>query len=276
MKYTESLKRGLSTGSVEPEYWKKLKAIGIDCIEMSCTYEKYMDILDFPNKAETYAKNARLAELDIWSIHLPFSQMYDISIADEMLRDKIIQTNKLLIEAAGHIGIKTAVLHPSSEPIADCDRARRMHLSREAIVYLKDVADKAGIVLAIENLPRTCLCNTASEMIELLKGTGATAVFDTNHSLKQDNISFLNELTDAGIPIQSLHISDYDFVNERHRLPGLGINDWNGILKVLESVHYCGPLMYEIAFNSSDNDPRYNVTLEMLEHNMNDLVIGNL
>lgn len=276
MKYAQKLKKGLSVKSLELEYWKELRAAGIDCIELSFDFSTYMDTLDFPNKAEIYAKNAADAGLEIWSIHLPFSRDYDISSTDQLKREKILEANKQLIEAAGRIGIKTAVLHPSSEPIGDEARKERMCLSRAGIEYLKEVADRAGVVLAVENLPRTCLCNKASEMVELLSGTGASVVFDTNHSLEQDNISFLSELVGAGLSIRSLHISDYDFVDERHRLPGLGINDWSGILSTLERAEYSGPLLYEITFIPRDNDPKYTVTLDSLKENMAKLAAGEL
>ena len=276
MKYAQKLKKGLSVKSAELEYWKNLKAAGIDCIELSFDYNTYMGTLDFPSKAELYGKNAALAGLEIWSIHLPFSREYDISSTNTEHREKTIRANALLIQAAGRIGIKTAVLHPSSEPIDDASRAERIRRSREAILYLRDVADKAGVVLAVENLPRTCLCNRASEMAELLSGTGAKVVFDTNHSLIQDNLSFIHELFDSGLEIWSLHISDYDFIDERHRLPGLGINDWNGILRALGQANYRGPLLYEIAFSPRDNDPRYAVTLDILSENMKKLAEGAL
>lgn len=279
MKYAETLKKGTSTAfrpTVELEDWKQFKAAGIDCIELSFSYEFYMETIDFPKNAEKYAQRAKEAGIELWSIHLPFSPKYDISNENPEDREATIRANQLLIEAAGRIGIKTAVLHPSSEPIEKERRAERFRLSREGIFYLKEVADRAGVVLAVENLPRTCLCNKAPEMIELLRGTGATVVFDTNHSLFQENVSFMNELLDAGLKIRTLHISDYDFVDERHRLPGLGINNWNGILDVLEKAGYNGPLMYEVPSKSRDSDPKYMVSLEMLASNMKDLASGKL
>ena len=279
MKYAETLKKGTSTAfrsTVEPEDWKQFKAAGIDCIELSFNYEFYMETINFPKNAEKYAERAKEAGIELWSIHLPFSPKYDISSENPEDREEIIRANELLIEAAGRIGIKTAVLHPSSEPIDKERRAERFRLSREGILYLKKVADRAGVVLAVENLPRTCLCNKAPEMIELLKGTGATVVFDTNHSLFQDNISFMNALLDAGLKIRTLHISDYDFVDERHRLPGTGVNNWKEFLNILEKAGYDGPLMYEVVSRARDGDPKYDVTLEKLANNMKDLASGKL
>ena len=276
MTYAQQRKLGSSScffRSLEVEDLKAVKAAGINCIELSYRYEEYLEVLDFPNRAEEYAKNAALAGLGIWSIHLPFSRQWDISSTDAEIRNQIIETNKRLIQAAGRIGIQTAVLHPSSEPIAQEEREKRLQLSREAILELQKTAAQAGVVLAVENLPRTCLCNQADEMIRLLDGTGATVVFDTNHSLQQDNVTFLKALAKAGLTVQSLHISDYDGVDERHRLPGIGINPWNSILDTLEEIGYRGPLMYEVSQKPKIGDP---VTLEMLADNMKALVAGDL
>lgn len=275
MTHAQTLKRGTSSCFIQeltPENLKMLADAGVDCLEISGKTPFY-EALDFFNNPEPYAKMAADAGIELWSIHLPFSRKHDISSENEEYRAQIIDINERLIRAAGKIGIKVAVMHPSSEPITDDIRPRRLALSREAIIYLNGVAKECGVVLAVENLPRTCLCNKACEMVELVKGTGASVVFDTNHSLIQENVSFLAELIDAGIHIQTLHISDYDFVDERHRLPGDGLNNWNGILAELERAGYTGPLMYEVPKCPSERDP---IPVETLVQNMKDLAQGKL
>ena len=110
-------------------------------------------------------------------------------------------------------------------------------------------------------------------MIELLNGTGAGIVFDTNHSLAEDNVKFLSALADSKIPIYSLHISDYDFVDERHRLPGDGINDWSGIFLELERAGYEGPLMYEVPCKPKERDE---ISYSDLAENMRALSGGEI
>lgn len=276
MTYAQKLKKGTSlcfTRSAEYEALKQLKDAGIDSVEFSFNYARYMEEMNFPENASKYAKYAEMAGLELWSIHLPFSRKLDISSFDDEQRALILDTNEKLIRAAGAVGFRTAVLHPSSEPITDEDRPARIIRSREGIIRLKKAADEAGIVLAVENLPRTCLCNKASEMVELLKGTGASVVFDTNHSLIQENVSFLSELIDSGLYIRSLHISDYDFVDERHRLPGDGINNWKGLLSELERAGYDGPLMYEVPDVPKERD---RIKLEELVSNMKALAAGQI
>lgn len=276
MTFAQKMKKGTSlcfTHSAEAETLKMLADAGIEAVELSFNFDTYMKEMDFPNNAEKYAEYAKESGIELWSIHLPFSRKIDISSEDDEMRELTLKTDELLIRAAGRIGIKVAVLHPSSEPITDDRRPERLRRSKDGIIRLQKVAEESGVALAVENLPRTCLCNKASEMIELLKGTGACAVFDTNHSLIQENVSFLTELIDSGIKIRTLHISDYDFVDERHRLPGDGLNDWKGILSELERAGYDGPLMYEVPAVPKD---REQISVEELVSNMKALAAGKI
>ena len=276
MTYAQNLKKGTSlcfTGSLSAESLAELKACGIDAVEFSFSRDRYYNDFDFVNRAQEHADRVKAAGLEWWSLHLPFSGKLDISILDDALRADIMKTNTEMIIAAGKAGCKVAVLHPSSEPIADDIRPQRLAYSRENIIRLREVCDSVGMKLAVENLPRTCLCNRSQEMIDLLRDTGAGVVFDTNHSLVEENVAFLRALTDAGLEILSLHISDYDFVDERHRLPGDGINNWTGILAELERVNYSGPLMYEVPKAPKDRDP---IPTEALVENMKKLAAGEI
>ena len=276
MTYAQNLKKGTSlcfTGSLSAESLAELKACGIDAVEFSFSRDRYYNDFDFVNRAQEHADRVKAAGLEWWSLHLPFSGKLDISILDDALRADIMKTNTEMIIAAGKAGCKVAVLHPSSEPIADDIRPQRLAYSRENIIRLREVCDSVGMKLAVENLPRTCLCNRSQEMIDLLRDTGAGVVFDTNHSLVEENVAFLRALTDAGLEILSLHISDYDFVDERHRLPGDGINNWTGILAELERVNYSGPLMYKVPKAPKDRDP---IPTEALVENMKKLAAGEI
>lgn len=276
MTHAQTLKKGTSlcfTGSLSAESLAELKTSGIDAVEFSFSKDRYYNEFDLVNRAQEYADRVREAGLEWWSIHLPFSRTLDITILDDAAREEIVRINTELILAAGKAGCKVAVLHPSSEPISDDVRPQRLAYSRENIIRLREACDQVGMKLAVENLPRTCLCNRSAEMIDLMRGTGAGVVFDTNHSLAEENVEFMTALTDAGLEILSLHISDYDFVDERHRLPGDGINNWKGILAVLEKVGYRGPLMYEVPKQPKDREP---ISTDALVENMVKLAAGEI
>lgn len=271
MTYGQGLKFGTSLAfcrGINREALKELRSAGIAAVELSFGFDYYMNKIDFPKNWLDYMIMAREEGVELWSIHLPFSSRLDISQTNNELRAIALYTNRTLIEAAGKAGIKVAVLHPSSEPITDEERPERIRRSREGIIMLKAECDKYGMKLAVENLPRTCLCNRAAEMIALLKDSGAGIVFDTNHSLIEENVSFLTTLVDSGIKIHSLHISDYDFIDERHRLPGDGLNNWRGIFAQLERAGYDGPMMYEVSRQPKERDE---ISIAQLIENMKKL-----
>lgn len=280
----EEMKIGTSicfTNSLAEEKLAPLAAAGLDCIEYCGSYISAMRTYDFPANAEKHLETVRKCGLEPWSFHLPFSRKLDITNMDKELRAITITTNRNLIAAAARAGAKVIVLHPSSEPITDEERPERLRLSREAIIELSGVAKENGIRLAVENLPRTCLTRTSDEMIALVKDTGAGMIFDTNHNLIEDNVDYINNAADAGIEILSVHISDYyrdenGVLDERHTLPGTGINKWNDIVDTLIARGYEGPLMYEVPAKAKNRDPENPITPEELGQNMRDLRDGKI
>ncbi|MCL2518737.1 MAG: sugar phosphate isomerase/epimerase [Oscillospiraceae bacterium] len=247
------MKKGISTsflGELTPEKFEQCAKNNIDCVEL------FLHDDNFP----LYAKNY----VELWSAHLPFSQKLDISSPVDADRELTMEKHQYLIRKAAENGIKTIVLHPSSEPITDDERPFRVKKSRENIIILAKLCGELGVILAVENLPRTCLCNTSGEMLALLSGINATLCFDTNHSLIETNPVFLENVLKGGLKVRTLHISDYDFVDERHRLPGDGVTDWKAVMNLLEQYGYEGPLMYEVSRKPKE---REEITLEELADN---------
>ena len=111
-------------------------------------------------------------------------------------------------------------------------------------------------------------------MLSLLNETGAAFIFDTNHSLSEDNVSFLQNMIQHGYCPVSLHISDYDYVDERHDLPGNGVNDWKKLLTMLRDGGGQGDLRfmkYDIRYRQSVRFP-----LEEIADNIALLINGDI
>ncbi|MBQ8401675.1 MAG: sugar phosphate isomerase/epimerase, partial [Clostridia bacterium] len=66
--------------------------------------------------------------------------------------------------------------------------------------------------------------------------------FDTNHNLSEPNAEYIRAVGDR---IVTLHVSDYDFIDEKHWFPMDGGIDWRELLSVLEEVNYTGRFTYE-------------------------------
>jgi len=226
------------------------KAAGIGYMEVSSTPEIYKEFY-----WDEVRRCSEKTGVKIWSLHTPFHpDTHNIANLDRNVREFTIKNYIEMFDHASLLGAKVVIVHPSSEPISDRDRPTAMTYSKESLSILAPQAQKRGIVIAVEDLPRTCLGNTAEELLELVSVDSRLKIcFDVNHLLKQTHRHFIRT---AGEKIVTLHISDYDFCDERHWLPGKGKIDWNEILELLESIGYSNPFMYEVRMrNDSDDDP---------------------
>ena len=101
--------------------------------------------------------------------------------------------------------------------------------------------------MTVELLPRTCLGNTVSELAELLDGQDTETLgvcLDSNHAMDRwrDLPDYIRELGDR---LWTLHISDYDGVDEKHQMPGEGVVEWGRFASALRDIDYDGPFNYE-------------------------------
>lgn len=232
---------GVSTPCrIDEEMFKKYSEAGITHMEVSVNKE-LSDALDYD---ELLAWSQKYG-VELYSFHLPFMPFGEIDISSPALAEKTVEYIKGFIDKGTAIGIDKYIIHPSGEPIAECDRAARMAVAKQSLAVLADYAAARGAVICVENLPRTCLGRDSRDILELLGADSRlVACFDTNHLLEEDPIEFIKAV---GGKIATLHVSDYDFKNERHWLPGEGMLDWQSIINALKEISYNGAWLYEIS-----------------------------
>lgn len=235
-------KIGLSTPSNEElteELFKSCTEAGISHIEISVSNElsKKLDYEKIKEWADKYG-------ITLWSFHLPFWPFSEIDVSKPEIADCTVEYLKTYIDKASKIGIDKFIIHASGEPIDECERAVRMETAKKSLATLAEYAKERGALIAVENLPRTCLGRNSSDIKELLLAhPSLVSCFDTNHLLAQDFGEYIDEIGDK---IITLHVSDYDFVDERHWLPYEGKIDWQKMLKKLADIGYTGVWLYEL------------------------------
>lgn len=242
-------KPGVSLGmfeSVTPEVLEQVKAAGIEYVEVI-----FNPFWRNQPENELYTRAFRMkamieeAGLKVWSCHMPFSRALDISVTDSESREQNVAFMERMIRLSAIFGPQRIVLHPSSEPISDEERPVRLQNSANSIGRLSLAAKDAGAVLCIENLPRTCLGRNSEEMMFLIGNYPEVMVcFDTNHLLIESHADFFRGVGDR---IAHVHVSDYDFMDERHWLPGRGQIDWSDFIRRLRDSGYDGVFMHEIS-----------------------------
>ena len=241
MKHTE-WKTAISTSETGLDCLIELINCGINAIELSVSEWEYRNI-DW----DSLGKNAREAGIELWSYHLPFGDSVDISAEDSERRETALAIYFSLINKACSIGIKRFVVHPSYEPIADSEREGRLENAKESLARLAEYADALGAVICIEDLPRSCLGHNIAELKALASADERLRIcFDVNHLLlqfKDTHADFVRELCEK---IATVHFSDYDFIDERHWLPGEGKVDWTVLYTAFEECNYNGVWMYGV------------------------------
>jgi sugar phosphate isomerase/epimerase len=226
------------------EKWRDAVTAGITEVEISIPQGE----LDMKEAEQRFAlitgSGARVS-----SVHLPFGDKADVSALAEPVRRQSIEDAKKILDWADKKQTGIAVIHPSYEPIDPKDRSERLSNAIHSLKELGDYAKAKNVILAVENLPRTCLGNCAGEMLLLTdNGRSASMCFDVNHLLIESHRDFFTRIAPY---VVTTHLSDYDRINERHWLIGDGCIDWKELFGLFEKAAYKGRYIFELGEASS-------------------------
>lgn len=221
----------------------ELKRYGFECIEVwsgSANNQEQKETLE--NKCAELAEWAKEAQIDIWSVHLPYGKDYDMSEPDEGKRRENVRKITRAIEACRGLMAEKFILHPGIGSKTDEERALRIEACRKSLPEAILTAARYNSKITIECMPGAGVGNTSDEMLQLVDGIdGIEVCCDVNHLFQEKPEEFIEKV---GSYITTLHLSDYDG-QERHWLPGKGIINWNNVIGALESSGYNGPFMFE-------------------------------
>jgi len=239
---------GLSSGFFkEPAADKWRAAVDAGFTEAELGFPWRFPLADMLEDVRLKYAVLREAGVSVSSAHLPFGWMWDPSILNPAEREDTLRRFRGLLDQVAAWGISLAVLHGSMEPVSPEERSARLETATQSIKELGAYAKELGVALAIENLPRTCLGNTAAETLVLAEGA-AGICFDVNHLLLESHADFLAA---AGPRVITTHFSDYDFIDERHWFPGAGGIDWRALLRDLDDAGYAGRYIFELGENGT-------------------------
>ena len=181
------------------------------------------------------------------TIHARFGGPRDLSVIDEDARRRAVAEARASVDLAVSLDAPMIVVHASAEPILPDERPRRIAQARKSLAELAEYCRKAGRRIAVELLPRTCLGHSVDELFELMRDIDQDTIgacLDVNHLM--DRYRALPEVVRRlGNRLLTLHLSDYDGVDEKHQSPGEGVIDWKAFLGALQAIGYTGPFNYE-------------------------------
>ena len=88
---------------------------------------------------------------------------------------------------------------------------------------------------------------------------GISICADVNHLLQERSE---NAILKMGSRIKTLHISDYDYVDEKHLMPGKGLINWMELIGNLEKIGYSGVFNYELGYSAKEIKENYEALFE--------------
>lgn len=208
-------------------------------------------------------KRIEKSPLSLNGVHISFGATWEYSDLNEEIRKNAVKLTREIFEQVDAAKPYCYILHGSWEPIPDECRAARLEQLKKSLRELRGFTKTR---LCLEDLPRTCLGNTSKEILAILQEVeGIDVCLDSNHFLHETPQEAVLALGNA---IKTTHISDCDFIDERHWLPTTGKIDWNEFLGALEKIGYDGAFNYEVG-NATAQEVKENA--EKLFENYNRL-----
>lgn len=204
------------------------------------------------------------------SYHAPYGTEWDLSSPDEEIRKGAAALFKGLFPEAKQLGAELLVIHGSYEPILENERKTRVSQLRKSLIELDAELKRNSFRIAVELLPRSCIGNTAEELLEVIAGFDDTfgVCLDVNHMMGRGKELAQTVIT-LGQKLYSLHISDYGGIDECHWLPGKGIIDWEAFFNALQTVNYKGIFNYELRLTERSVKER----IAAVEKNYTDFIL---
>jgi sugar phosphate isomerase/epimerase len=221
--------------------------LGWGAVDLSC--EHFGELW----RAEDRVREAQWRELAEslgilpWQCHLPMDLNLASTDIDE--RAAMVQCCAELLQLAGRLGVRNAVLHTGWIRKGEVGPTRQVRqLMKDSYRRLMPVCAETAVRLAHENLTTPWFGTDPAaigRLAEELDPEWLGICYDSSHA----NV--------AGIPagegiracrghLLCLHLSDNDGSGDQHRLPFEGSVDWRALMAALAESGYGGPVNFEL------------------------------
>lgn len=208
-------------------------------IELSCSEKPDKEVCSKAvNDLIAMQKNG---DIEVSSLHLPFGPFDEInpSAMDEDFRKNTVKYFQEFIRQFSALQIPNITVHCSAEPNeSEPDlRKKRMEQMRRSCEEMLPLLQELKCSLNLELLPRSCIGNTAEELLAMVEGFPKEFIgilMDVNHGMDRGP-QIPEMLRKCGDRLTALHISDYDNVDECHWNVGEGMLDWVAINRELKA-----------------------------------------
>ena len=213
------------------------------------------------------------------AMHAPYGRLFDMDIPDFNRRPGMIADHKKALQIAAEFGSKTYTIHVGASHYVrrEAKLAQLIDLAAQTMELLVPAAEKAGVVLAVENAfepPNSA--RVVRRLVEPYAGNKFVGVcFDTGHanimtmkpgkdvakyrhyiygSWYETGIVPENDALEVLKPyIVTTHMHDNDGYGDSHSMPLDGDIDWRKLVPELKSCPRMLEYQTEVNFNCGTN-----------------------
>lgn len=226
---------------------ERFVADGVELIELhGDAPDTHIDLTDDAT-IDTIAQAVRELPLDVHAVHCAFSQpsedAWDISQSDENGRAAAVRNRMKVVEASAKLGAHHVVVHPGARHRGDDALAR----SRASLAQLMETGRRAGMRIAVENLPPDQLGGSLEEMMRLLDDLDPGVVgfcLDTGHAMLGED-SMLDYVSALGDRLLGIHWHGNNREDDTHAFPDIAEAKWDRLFAALDEVGYDLPVTLE-------------------------------
>ncbi len=172
------------------------------------------------------------------SLHLPFGRTINLAADNEDMRSSSVAGAIEYINIFRELEIRNITVHCSNESPQNADRSSYLQAMRRSCEDLLPLLQKLNASLNLELLPRICIGNTVEELLEITRDFPLENIgicLDVNHGMDRGE-QIPDMIKTCGSRLKTLHISDYDNIDECHWNVGEGMLDWVAIRQTVAAV----------------------------------------
>ena len=207
--------------------------------------------------------------------HSPFGGMLDLNCPDPCFRQQMLARHKLAIQIAASLEVKTITIHPGSDRFfPEIPLETHLDLMRDALDNILPEAEKAGVIVCIENSMSRAAC--PKQVVKLKKeyqtpflglcyDSGHAHQLDAGRNFKEsaihgfwktvgvDEPEWDDQILEEMLPeIVNCHLHDNDGSADSHNIPGKGTIDWAKVIPLLKSAPKLQVIQCEVLMKPED------------------------
>ena len=244
---------------LDREHLVDIAAHGFECVELFATRSHF----DYHDGAavRTLAEWLDDTRLTLHSLHAPITtsyrngqwgEVFSTAVTDEGQRRKTLAEAEAALAVAQTIPFRCLVVHlgvPDAMQPGAGDNSREG--ARRSVDALHEMAERAGVRLALEVIPNTL--STPEALVSLIEndldGLNVGICIDVGHAHIMGDVG--DAIESCSGHIVTTHLHDNRRRSDDHLTPGDGTIDWPATLMSLQKVGYDGAWMFEVANTST-------------------------